>query len=370
MERHNNASLRRRDLILARAPYRLSIGGGGSDFKEFYETYGGAVLSTSINKYIRVSVRNLPPFFKHKSRIVWSRIEQVNSLDEIAHPAVRESLKWLGINDVEIHYDGDLPAQCGLGSSSTFAVALLNALYSLQGKMTSKRQLAEDAIYLERELCKEYGGVQDQIAAAQGGLNKLTFHKGGGWSVTPIVLPHDILQAFESSILLFYLGRKVSSSVVSQKHVERISQNEKTLIQMRDMVDTAIDYLSKGDIEAVGRLLHESWLLKRSLTNLVSNDYLDGIYATAMQAGAWGGKVAGGGAGGSMFFLVSPDRRDILRKALSGLLEVPFRFEREGARIVYYEPEEDGQASQGYERSTRYASAQSLEYSSVGSLGL
>lgn len=336
-------------MIISRTPYRISFFGGGTDYHTWYREHGGCVLSTTINHYCYLTCRYLPPFFPEKSRIVWSRIEQVNSHDEIVHPAVRAVLDYLEIEEgVEIHHSGDLPARSGLGSSSSFTVGLLNALRAMQSQMCSKRELACEAVHVEREVLNENVGVQDQIAAAYGGFNKITILQNGEFAVQPVILPQARLEELQSHFLLFFTGVSRTASNIAKQQMDAQARGDKKneLNAMRQLVDDALGVLTSGtDIEDFGRLLHETWQLKRALGSSVAPDFVDEIYAKARDAGATGGKLLGAGGGGFMLFFAPPERHAAIMAALGDLLWVPFQFETEGSSIVYYDHREYSEVS-------------------------
>lgn len=329
-------------MIISRSPFRLSFFGGGTDYPAWYLQHGGAVLSTTVDKYCYITCRYLPPFFEHRSRIVWSQIELLTDHSQIRHPAVREALKYMNIeNGVEIHHDGDLPARAGLGSSSSFVVALLHALYALQGKMPTKMQLALDAIYVEQMLIGDNVGSQDQTAAAFGGFNRIEFRAHGTIDVQPVVLSPARLAEFSSHLLLVFTGFARNASQVAAKQMDAMPYKVGELSTMHQMVDEALAILcSAADLADFGRLLHESWLLKRSLSKLVSTPVMDDIYAAARSAGAIGGKLLGAGGGGFALFFVPPDSRQRVVERLRGLMCVPFHLESSGSQIIYYQPDE------------------------------
>jgi D-glycero-alpha-D-manno-heptose-7-phosphate kinase len=333
-------------VIITRTPYRISFFGGGTDYPAWYREHGGAVLSTSIDKYAYISCRHLPPFFEHHSRVVYSRIELVADNTRIDHPSVRETLRYMGIDEgVEVHYDGDLPARTGIGSSSSFTVGLLHALYALRGQMPSKRQLAEDAIVIEQHVIGENVGSQDQVAAAFGGFNRIEFLPGGGFVTTPVMLPADRLQAFSQHLLLVFTGFSRNASQIAAKQVQATPQRRRELLAMREMVDEALTILTgRGDLGDFGRLLHESWCVKRSLTDVISTPAIDDIYAAARSAGALGGKLLGAGGGGFALFFVRPEDRPSVVARLAGLTQVPFAQDTTGSQVIVYQPEEGAQS--------------------------
>ena len=287
-------------MIISRTPYRLSFFGGGTDFPAWYRKHGGAVLATTIDKYCYLSCRHLPPFFEHKIRVVYSKIESCQTTDEIEHPAVREVLRYLNIDrGVEIHHDGDLPARSGMGTSSSFTVGLLHALYALKGYMPSKHQLATESIHIEQEILKETVGSQDQVSAAYGGFNHITFMPNNTFSVRPITLSSDRLKELNSHLMLFYTGIMRTSSNIAESYVNDMEGRKRQLRIMKDLIEESISILNNGDdITGFGELLHESWQAKRSLSPKVSNSTVDEMYETATSAGAIGGKLTGAGGGG------------------------------------------------------------------------
>lgn len=330
-------------MIVSRTPFRLSFFGGGTDYPAWFRQHGGTVLSTTINKYCYLTVRYLPPFFEHRIRVVYSKIENCQSIDEIVHPAARETLRFLEIErGVEIHHDGDLPAGSGMGSSSAFTVGLLHALHALQGRMPGKRQLAMQSIHIEQELIHEAVGSQDQISAAFGGFNQISFLPDGSFNVTPITVGRDRLAELNASLMLFYTGIRRMSSDVASTYVNGFEEKKRQLRIARDLVDEGISILaSDRDLVAFGELLREGWEAKKSLSPLVSNSDIDDLYAAALKSGAVGGKLTGAGGGGFLLLYVPPDRQDSVRNALSRLIHVPFRFEYSGSQIIFLDAEED-----------------------------
>jgi len=328
-------------MIITRTPYRISFFGGGTDYPGWFRQHGGAVLATTINRYCYIHCRLLPPFFEHKSRIVWSRIESVANHSDIAHPSIRAVLQTLQINQgVEIHHNGDLPARSGLGSSSAFTVGLLHAVHSMQGRLVGKRELAKEAIYIEQEVLKENVGVQDQIQTAHGGLNRIEIGRGGEFDVRPISISSERMRQLESRLLLFYTGVARNSSSIAAAQVAAIPDRETELMQLGKLVDEAIGILSgPGELREFGRLLNEGWQIKRSLTDKIAPPFIDEIYNAATSAGADGGKLLGAGGGGFMLFFVEPSRRQAVLEALRRLLLVPFECERQGTHVVFYEPD-------------------------------
>lgn len=332
-------------MIISRTPFRMSFFGGGTDYPVWYRRFGGSVLTTTINKYCYISCRHLPPFFDHKTRVAYSQVEAVQSNDDIAHRAVRGILKHMAINDgLEIHHDGDLPAKTGLGSSSSFTIGLLHTLYALKRKMITKEQLAREAIYIEQHVLKESVGCQDQVAAAFGGFNRIDFFPNDEFRVTPVVLDQKRINLLQSHILLYFTGFSRIASNIARDQIEKTAERVDELKQMYQMVDEAISILNgNGDIGDFGKLLHESWKLKRGLTDKISTPKVDEIYEAARSAGALGGKLLGAGGGGFIIFFVRPEDHPHVFQKLEKLLRVPVRFEQQGSQIIFYNPSnEDG----------------------------
>jgi D-glycero-alpha-D-manno-heptose-7-phosphate kinase len=328
-------------MIITRTPFRISFFGGGTDYPLWYRQNKGAVLTTTIDKYCYISVRHLPPFFEHKHRIVYSLIEMVKEIDEIKHPAVRGILKYLNIDfGLEIHHDGDLPARTGLGSSSSFTVGLLNALYALLGKMKSKEELAKEAIYVEQNVLKENVGCQDQIEVAFGGLNKITFLPDDNFIVEPVILPPSKKGEFEKHLLLYFTGISRYASEVAKEQLENMEKKKYELKILHQMVEDGIKILiGNSDLRDFGKLLDEAWQLKRSLSNKISNPVIDEIYERAKKIGVIGGKLLGAGGGGFMLFFAPPELHQKIKEEIKGLF-VPFKFETQGSQIIFYQPEE------------------------------
>jgi D-glycero-alpha-D-manno-heptose-7-phosphate kinase len=328
-------------MIISRTPFRVSFFGGGTDYPVWYRENGGAVLGTTIDKFCYITCRCLPPFFEHKHRIAYSQTELVRSIDEIRHPAVREALRYMGITEgMEIHHDGDLPARTGLGSSSAFTVGLLHALYALKGIMPSKMQLAHEAIHIEQNILKENVGCQDQVLAAFGGFNRVDFSGERDMEIKRITIKAERLESLQSHLMLVFTGFSRMASEIAGEQIKETPNRKAELTKMYLMVDQAIDILNgDGDLVEFGRLMHESWQLKRSLTNKIATPYTDYLYETALRAGAAGGKLLGAGGGGFMLFFVRPELQPKVREALGNLLCVPFRFENSGSQIIFYEPD-------------------------------
>jgi D-glycero-alpha-D-manno-heptose-7-phosphate kinase len=328
-------------MIITRTPYRISFFGGGTDYPAWYRQHGGAVLSTTIDKYCYISCRYLPPFFEQRYRLVYSKIENVMTIDEIVHPAVREGLRFFKQErGLEIHHDGDLPARSGMGSSSAFMVGLLHTLHALNGQMPGKKQLALEAIDVEQNMIHENVGSQDQIATAFGGFNHTVFHESGEFSVRPVTLTPARFAELNGSLMLFYTGIKRTASDVAASYTNDLGARKRQLRILKDLVDESITVLTQGHpMDDFGALLHESWLAKRSLSAAVSNAEVEAIYAKAQAAGALGGKLLGAGGGGFILFFVPADRQGEVFQALDGLVHVPFSFESTGSQVIFFEPE-------------------------------
>jgi len=331
-------------MIISRTPFRISFFGGGTDYPVWFREHGGAVLTTTIDKYCYITCRYLPPFFEHSSRLVYSKVETVASNDQIEHPAVRGVLRHLNVTDgLEIHHDGDLPAKTGLGSSSSFTVGFLHALYGLQGRMPTKMQLANEAIHVEQNVLKESVGSQDQVIAAFGGFNRIDFPADHHFQVSPVILNDERRARLQEHLMLFFTGFSRTASEIASEQIQATPNKTQELRRMQQMVDEAIHILQgEEDLAAFGRLLHEGWQVKRSLTSRISTPQIDAFYETACRAGAIGGKLLGAGGGGFLLLCVRPEEQGRVKEALRGVLHVPFRFERFGSRIIFYESEETG----------------------------
>lgn len=328
-------------MVITQTPFRMSFFGGGTDFPGFYKEHGGAVISTTFDKYCYVNVRHLPPFFEYSTELSYSKIERVKSIDEINHPSIRECMRYLDMRDIRLTYEADLPAKSGLGTSSSFAVGMLNAFYSLKGKYKSKRELADDAIYLERELCNEAGGVQDQIAVAFGGFNRIDF-SADGYQVTPVVMSNERKEKLNDNLMMFFTGFSRFSSDIQTSTQAVLKDKTAQLLEMYSLVDTAQEILTdkSKDLSDFGRLLDHTWKLKRGITTRISTNSLDEIYEKAMHAGALGGKLLGAGGGGFFVFYVEPEKKQAVMQALDKLLYIPFRFEDSGTRVIYFDAED------------------------------
>jgi len=330
-------------MIISRTPYRISFFGGGTDYPAWYRQHGGAVLAATINKFCYLTCRYLPPFFEHRIRVVYSKIESCHKVDEIMHPSVRESLRYLKIErGMEIHHDGDLPGRSGMGSSSAFTVGLLNALQALQGLAVGKKQLAEQSIHLEQEVLKETVGSQDQVCATYGGVNRISFLRNGDFTVQPMTLTHERLTELNSHLLLFYTGIKRTASEVASSYAVSMEEHASLLTRMHDYVEQSCAILNSGrSLTAFGELLHQAWQAKRALSDKVSNARVDALYDEARKAGAIGGKLLGAGGGGFILLFVPPEKQAKVRKQLNRLIEVPFEFEFSGSQIIFFDREED-----------------------------
>lgn len=320
-------------MIITRAPFRVSFFGGGTDYREYFSQYGGSVLSTTIDKYCYVTIRRLPPLFEYKNQFTYSKIERFNDPSEVKHPLVREALKYMPTDRIQIAYDADLPACSGIGSSSAFAVGLLQGLHALKGEYPDKLTLAEEAINLERNLCNEAGGVQDQIAAAFGGFNRLRF-SDEGYSVEPIGISAERETLFSENLMLLFTGFTRYSGIIAQQQQSGIGSSLSQLHEMNKLVDVAEDILKNGDLDDFGRLLDHTWLLKRTLSDYISNGQIDDIYNKAKANGALGGKLLGAGGGGFMLLYVPQSQQEKIRSVFKDFEFVPFGIEKDGATIV------------------------------------
>ena len=328
-------------MIISRTPHRISFFGGGTDYPLWYLENGGKVLGAAIDKYCYITCRELPPFFTHKHRIVYSKAETVREVDEIQHPSARETLKYLKITKgLEIHHDGDIPARSGMGSSSAFTVGLLKALYALDGRIITKEILYKEAIHVEQNLIKENVGSQDQVWAACGGLNIIEFLQNGEILVKPIIMRENLLRSFENKFMLFFTWLSRNSSEIAIEQIENTQKNRNELIEMAGLVNAAYKILisGKNDFAEFGKLLNETWRLKKSLSTKITNGEIDAIYEIALKNGAIGGKLLGAGSGGFILFYVEPENQDRLKEALKGYLHVPFKFDFSGSEIMVYQP--------------------------------
>ncbi len=324
-------------MIITRTPFRISFFGGGTDYPVWYRQNGGSVLSTTINKYCYISCRYLPPFFENKYLIRYSHREATGSIEEIQHPSVRECLNHMQMEKgIEMVHTADIPARSGIASSSAFTVGFLHALYALKGQIVTKRQLAREAIHVEQYLIKENVGSQDQVAVAFGGFNRIDFGGDSDFYVTPITIAKEKMDLLQDHMLLFFTGFARNSSDIAGEQIKNTPKKKSELMEMKGIVDAAIEILrDNGDIEDFGKLLHESWKLKRGLSKLISTSKIDEMYQFALNNGAMGGKLLGAGGGGFLLLFAPPDKHQVLKKKL-GLLFVPFRFENLGSQIILY----------------------------------
>ena len=332
--------LRENNMIITQTPFRMSFFGGGTDIESFFKKYGGAVISTTFDKYCYVNVRHLPRFFDYTTEISYSRTERVTDIQDIKHPAVRNAMEMLDMHELRLTYEADLPARSGLGTSSSFAVGMLNAFYALKGKYADKKKLADEAIYLERKLCQEMGGWQDQIAAAYGGLNRINFN-ADGYEVKPIIISPERKKRLNNNLLMFFTGfTRFSSEVQKQNAMGK----ENKVVQLREMlslVDDAEQILTdkNTDLDEFGKLLDHTWRLKRQTGSAVSTENIDLLYEKGIKAGALGGKLLGAGGGGVLVFYVQPEQQEAVKQAMNNLMYIPFEFEDGGTRVIHYTPE-------------------------------
>lgn len=327
-------------MIITQTPFRMSFFGGGTDFSGFYNEHGGAVISTTFDKYCYVTVRHLPPFFDYKTHVTYSREEKINNLSEMQHPAIRNAMEWLDMHDIRLTYESDLPARSGLGTSSSFAVGMLSAFYALKGQYADKRKLADDAIYLERTLCKEAGGIQDQIAASFGGMNRINF-SAEGYTVHPVIINPERKKLLNEHLMLFFTGFSRFSSDIQKGTEKSMKDKTQQLLEMYKLVDDAEKILTDKNtsLDEFGKLLDYTWQLKRGISSGISTDSIDEQYKRAKKAGALGGKLLGAGGGGFLLFYVPKEKQADVKKALAGQMYVPFSFENDGTKVIHYSPE-------------------------------
>ena len=328
-------------MIITKTPFRMSFFGGGTDMENYFKENGGAVLSTTFDKYCYVNVRHLPRFFDYSTEISYSKTERVTSVDDIQHPAVRNAMKMLDMHEIRLTYEADLPARSGLGTSSSFAVGMLNAFYALKGKYADKKKLADEAIYLERVLCQEAGGWQDQIAASFGGFNRINFN-ADGYEVLPVIISPERKKQLNDNLMMFFTGFTRFSSDVQKANSSSGPKDKNAMLkEMYNLVDDAEKVLTEktADLDDFGRLLDHTWKLKRQTGSAVSTNSIDGLYARGIEAGALGGKLLGAGGGGFLVFYVQPEYHENVRKAMNDLMYIPFEFENGGTRVIHYTPE-------------------------------
>lgn len=329
-------------MIITKTPFRMSFFGGGTDLEEYFKENCGSVLSTTFDKYCYVNVRHLPRFFEYSTELSYSKTERVNDINEIQHPAIREAMKMLDMREIRLTYEADLPARSGLGTSSSFAVGMLNAFYALKGIYADKKKLAKEAIYLERVLCNESGGWQDQVAAAYGGFNRINF-SSDGFEVLPLIISPKRKKQLNDNLMMFFTGFTRFSSEVQK--INSLNSSEDKLLRLKKMmelVDEAQSVLTseKRDLDEFGRLLDITWNLKKGTGNAISTGSIDELYSKGIAAGAIGGKLLGAGGGGFLVFYVPKEKQNDVKEAMKDLLYIPFKFENSGAQVIYYSPEE------------------------------
>lgn len=329
-------------MIITKTPFRISFFGGGTDMEDYFKENGGAVLSTTFDKYCYVNVRHLPRFFDYATELSYSQTERVVDTNDIQHPAIREAMKMLDMQEIRLTYEADLPARSGLGTSSSFAVGMLNAFYALKGKYADKKKLADEAIYLERVLCNEVGGWQDQIAASFGGFNRINFN-ADGYKVLPVIISSERKRKLNNNLMMFFTGfTRFSSDVQKANNVNGTEDKRTKLKKMYELVAEAEAVLTdkNRDLDDFGRLLDTTWRLKKGTGCAISNGSIDEIYEKGMAAGALGGKLLGAGGGGFIVFYVQPDKQKALKEVMNNLMYIPFKFEDGGTRVIHYSPEE------------------------------
>ncbi len=329
-------------MIITKTPFRMSFFGGGTDMEDYFIENGGAVLSTTFDKYCYVTIRHLPRFFEYKTHLTYSKMEYVSEYEEIQHPLIREAMKMLDMHEMRLTYDSDLPARSGLGTSSSFAVGMLNAFYAMKGKYADKRKLADEAIYLERVLCNEAGGWQDQIAASFGGFNRINFGPDG-YEVLPVIISPERKRQLNNNLMMFFTGfTRFSSDVQKANNGSRTEDKRAKLKKMYELVDEAEAVLTDKarDLDEFGRLLDETWRLKKGTGAAISTDGIDRLYEKGIATGALGGKLLGAGGGGFLLFYVQPENQAALMEAMKDLMYIPFKFEDGGTRVIHYSPEE------------------------------
>lgn len=328
-------------MIITKTPFRMSFFGGGTDMENFFREYGGAVISTTFDKYCYVNVRHLPRFFEWSNELSYSKTERTKTIDEIQHPAIRNAMKMLNMYEIRLTYEADLPARSGLGTSSSFAVGMLNAFYALKGKYADKKKLADEAIYLERVLCEEAGGWQDQISAAFGGMNRIQFNLDGTYEVKPVIIHPDRKKQLNDNLLMFFTGFTRFSSDMQKANALGYKEKVRQLQEMYTLVDEAQKILEDkySDLDDFGRLLDTTWKLKRQTGGAITTNSIDALYKKGIDAGALGGKLLGAGGGGFLVFYVQPEKQKAVREAMKELLYVPFKFENGGTEVIHYTPE-------------------------------
>ena len=329
-------------MIITQTPFRMSFFGGGTDLEFFFRNFGGSVLSTTFDKYCYVNVRHLPRFFDYSTELSYAKTERVTDINKIQHPAIRNAMKMLDMHEIRLTYEADLPARSGLGTSSSFAVGMLNAFYALKGKYADKKKLADDAIYLERVLCNEIGGWQDQIAASYGGFNRINFKTDGTYDVLPVVIHPERKKRLNDNLLMFFTGFTRFSSDTQKANVIGFGKKIEQMKAILALVDEAEHILTDKflDLDDFGRLLHQTWELKRQTSSAIATREIDKLYEKGIRAGALGGKLLGAGGGGFLVFYVQPDKQKAVKEELKELLYIPFRFEDSGTKVIHYIPED------------------------------
>lgn len=327
-------------MVITKTPFRMSFFGGGTDIPDFFRENGGAVLSTTFDKYCYVTVRHLPPFFDYKTHLTYSKVEYVDENKEIQHPAIRNTMEYLNIHNVRLTYESDLPARSGLGTSSSFVVGMLSSFYALKGQYVDKKRLADEAIYIEREMCGEAGGWQDQIAAAYGGFNRIDFG-ADGYEVRPLIISPERKKQLNESLLMCFTGFTRFSADIQKRNNVTSAETQRQLAEMKTLVDEAEKILTnkKASLTEFGRLLDTTWKMKRQTGSQVSTEAIDILYQRGIDAGATGGKLLGAGGGGFLLFYVEPDKMKNVKEAMKELLYIPFCFENSGSQIIHYTPE-------------------------------
>ena len=328
-------------MIITKTPFRMSFFGGGTDMEDYFKENGGAVISTTFDKYCYVNIRHLPRFFDYSTELSYSKTERVTDVKDIQHPAIREAMKMLDMHEIRLTYEADLPARSGLGTSSSFAIGMLNAFYALKGKYADKRKLADEAIYLERVLCNEAGGWQDQIAASFGGFNRIEFNTDG-YEVRPIIINPERKKQLNGNLMMLITGfTRLSSELQKANNVSGTEDKRKKLKQMYELVNEAEQVLvnKNRDLDDFGRLLDTTWKLKKGTGSSISTGSIDELYDKGMKAGALGGKLLGAGGGGFLLFYVQPENQKLVKEAMSDLMYIPFRFEDAGTQVIHYTPE-------------------------------
>lgn len=324
-------------MVITKTPYRISFFGGGTDFPIYYNEHSGIAISTTINKYCYIIIRELPPYFDHRYRLRYGKTEMVNSTPEIDHPSIRACLQFAKYTgSIEVVHTGDIPAMSGVGSSSAFTVGMLLGIRSLQNRKITKKELAGEAIHIEQNVIGENVGSQDQIAAAYGGFNQITFRRND-ISVESVPISVEQIHHLEQRLMLFFTGLSRNSSHIAEEQIQRTSELSQPLGKMYEFAQEALNILNGpfARLDDFGALLHESWSIKRNLSSQITTPYIDELYETASRAGALGGKLCGAGGGGFLMLYVPPERQPAVHLALKHLLYVPFHFEKTGAQVIY-----------------------------------